>query len=81
MSVSVMSVSRVGEVNHGSCSSLFTAMGKKLCLSLLVQALMTLSLPEGIESVQGGWGHSGSLWPIGGDGWSRSPLSGESMNH
>lgn len=32
--------------DHDSFSSLFTAMGKKLCLSPFVQVHMTLSLPE-----------------------------------
>ncbi len=57
-----MSVSRVDGVHYGSRSSLFTAMGKKLCLSLLVGALMTLSLSEG-RQVNGecpGW--AGSFW-------------------
>lgn len=41
---------------HGACSRLFTAVGKLLCLRLLVP-----------ESVQGGWGHSGCLRSVGGD--------------
>lgn len=51
---------------HSACIILFTAMGKKLRLSLLAP-----SLPEGrlvnIES-----GHSGCLLPVGGDGLGRS---------